>query len=119
VTSILRALGYVWAFPGTAMGLALGATTRSKPRVRDGVIAFGSARGFAALLRKLGFSAITFGHVVISSRALDDATWSHELVHVRQWEVLGPLMLVAYPLASIAGYRRNPFEAAARRRAGA
>ena len=33
--------------------------------------------------------------------------------------VFWPLMLVAYPLASVAGYRRNPFETAARRRAGA
>jgi hypothetical protein len=66
----------------------------------------------------MGFAAITLGHVVIANRPLDDGLWAHELVHVRQWQLLGPIMLLAYPLASIAGYRRNPFEAAARRKAG-
>lgn len=119
MTATLRALGYVWALPGTIVGLLLGATTGARPRVRDGVVTFTGARGFAALHRRLGFSAIALGHLVISGRPLDDALWRHELVHVRQWSILGPLMFLAYPLASLAGYRRNPFEAAARRRAGA
>lgn len=112
-------LAYLWALPGSIVGLILAATLWSRPRVRDGVLAFERQRGFAALHRRLGFGAITFGHVVISSRPLDDDVWAHELVHVRQWSLLGPLMLLAYPLASLAGYRRNPFEVAARRRAGA
>jgi hypothetical protein len=119
VTPIVRALGFVWALPGTVVGLLLGATTRRRPALRDGVIVFSGERGFAALHRAMGFSAITFGHVVIASRPLDDALWAHELVHVRQWEILGPFMLVAYPLASVAGYRHNPFETSARRKAGA
>ncbi|MGH2795367.1 MAG: eCIS core domain-containing protein [Actinomycetota bacterium] len=116
---VLRALAYLWALPGTMIGLVLGASTFSRPRVRDGALAFESARGFGALHRRMGFAAITFGHVVVANRALDERLWAHELVHVRQWELLGPVMLVAYPLASVAGYRRNPFEAAARRKAGA
>ena len=119
MSAIGRVLALAWALPGTLIGLLLGATTWSRPRVRDGVLAFSSARGFGALHRRAGFAAITFGHVVIANRPLDQRLWAHELVHVRQWELLGPLMLVAYPLASIRGYRRNPFEAAARRRAGA
>jgi hypothetical protein len=118
VSALARALAYVWALPGTLVGLVVGATTFGAPRVRDGVLAFESARGFGALHRRMGFAAITFGHVVIANRPLDDGLWAHELVHVRQWELLGPFMLLAYPLASIAGYRRNPFEAAARRKAG-
>lgn len=117
--AIVRPLGYVWALPGTLVGLLLGATTLSRPRVRDGVVAFQSPRGFGAIHRRAGFAAITFGHVVIANRPLGEHLWAHELVHVRQWELLGPIMLVAYPLASVAGYRRNPFEAAARRKAGA
>ena len=105
--------------PRYARGPIVGATTISMPRVRDGVLAFESARGFGALHRRMGFAAITFGHVVIANRPLDDRLWAHELVHVRQWQLFGPVMLLAYPLASIAGYRRNPFEAAARRKAGA
>lgn len=115
----MRALAYVWALPGTLLGLVVGATTISLPRVRDGVLAFERARGFGAMHRRMGFAAITFGHVVIANRPLDDRLWAHELVHVRQWQLLGPIMLLAYPLASIVGYRRNPFEAAARRKAGA
>ncbi len=119
MSALARALAYLWALPGTVVGLIVGATTISAPRVRDGVLAFESARGFGALHRRMGFAAITFGHVVIANRPLDDRLWAHELVHVRQWQLLGPIMLLAYPLASIAGYRRNPFEAAARRKAGA
>jgi hypothetical protein len=119
VSLALAALARVWALPGTLVGLLVGATTMSKPRARDGVLAFESARGFGALHRRMGFAAITFGHVVIANRPLEEALWAHELVHVRQWELLGPVMLLAYPLASLAGYRRNPFEAAARRKAGA
>jgi hypothetical protein len=119
VTSIRKAVGFVWALPGTIVGLALGATTLSGPAAKDGVLAFTSARGFGALHRRMGFQAITFGHVVVANRPLDEAVWAHELVHVRQWEILGPFMFLAYPLASVAGYRRNPFEAAARRKAGA
>jgi len=119
VRAILRAIGFVWALPGTIIGLLLGATTLARPVIRDGVAVFNGTRGFAGLHRKMGFSAITFGHVVVANRPLDDAGWAHELVHVRQWETLGPLMLIAYPLASLGGYRRNPFEASARRKAGA
>ncbi len=115
----LRALAYLWASPGTILGLLLGATTLTKPFPRGGVVVFQSSRGLAALHRRIGFSAITLGHVMIVNAPPSEALWAHERVHVRQWEILGPLMLVAYPLASIAGYRRNPFEAAARRRAGA
>ncbi len=119
MSALAHALAYLWALPGTLVGLIVGATTISAPRVRDGVLAFESSRGFGALHRRMGFAAITFGHVVIANRPLDDRLWAHELVHVRQWQLLGPVMLLAYPLASLAGYRRNPFEAAARRKAGA
>lgn len=110
-------LARAWALPGTILGLLLGATTLTPPSVRDGVLVFRSRSGFAALHARLGFGAITFGHVVIASARLEGASWRHELVHVRQWERWGPLMLVAYPLASVRGYRRNPFETAARREA--
>jgi hypothetical protein len=116
---VLRALAYLWASPGSLLGLLLGATTLARPSVRNGVLVFESRKGFAALHRRFGFAAITLGHVMIVNAPPSDVLWAHERVHVRQWEILGPLMLVAYPLASVAGYRRNPFEAAARRQAGA
>lgn len=113
-----KALAYAWASPGTLLGLLLGATTLSRPRRRDGVLEFRSARGFAALHRLLGFAAITLGHAVIAQPGIGEGTWRHELAHVRQWEAFGPLMLVLYPAASLRGYRRNPFEVAARRASG-
>ena len=115
---VLRTLAFLWASPGSLLGLLLGATTFTRPFVRDGVLVFESRKGFAGLHRRLGFAAVTLGHVMIVNTPPSDVLWAHERVHVRQWEVLGPLMLVAYPLASVAGYRRNPFEAAARKHAG-
>lgn len=119
MTSFLRAIRFVWALPGTIFGLFVGVTTLTRPKLRDRVALFEGTRGFAAIHKRLGFSAITFGRVVVVNRPIDDRVWAHELEHVRQWEILGPFMFVAYPIASIAGYRRNPFEASARRRAGA
>lgn len=123
---LLRLPLYLWALPGTVVGLLLALASAARPVARDGVLDACGARGFAALHRKMGFGAITLGHVVVRSRLrgasaalADPRLWAHEMVHVRQWEVLGPLMLVLYPLLSVAGYRRNPFEVAARRRAGA
>lgn len=121
----LRLPLYLWALPGTILGLLLALASAARLSARDGVLDACGARGFAALHRRMGFAAITLGHVVVRSRArgepvapADPGLWAHEMVHVRQWEMLGPLMLVLYPLASVAGYRRNPFEVAARRRAG-
>jgi hypothetical protein len=53
--------------------------------------------------RRLGwrYRAITFGHVILAVDAVDDATMAHELVHVRQYESWGPLMIPAYPLAAL------------------
>ena len=114
----MRTAGFVWSLPGTLVGLVLGATMATRPAFRDGALVFTADRGFGALHRKIGFSAITFGHVILANRPLDGTVFTHELVHVRQWDALGPLTFVVYPLASIAGYRRNPFEVAARKRAG-
>jgi hypothetical protein len=114
----MRGLRYLWAAPASALGILLGLTTGARPAVRDGCLVFRSARGFAALHRRLGFGAITMGHVVVCQPDTTDATWRHELEHVRQWERYGPAMLLLYPLASMRGYRRNPFERAAARRAG-
>lgn len=108
----------LWALPGTFIGFLLGATTRTRPRRLDYAWVFESTRGFAALHRRMGFSAITLGIVVIMNRQLSPQEWEHELIHVRQWMGFGPLMFIAYPLASLAGYRRNPFETYARRRTG-
>lgn len=66
-------------------------------------------------------SAFTIGCVVISREPVSDAVWEHEVSHMRQYALLGPLFLPVY--AAAAGYSllrtgdwwsRNIFE----RRAG-
>ncbi|MGH2730439.1 MAG: hypothetical protein ACRDJI_07485 [Actinomycetota bacterium] len=53
--------------------------------------------------RRLGwrYRAITLGHVVLAVDELDDATMAHELVHVRQYESWGPLMIPTYLVAAL------------------
>jgi hypothetical protein len=112
---VRRCAAYVWAAPLTAAGVLVGAVSRSRPRVRDGVLMFAGARGLGGrMLRWRGFQAATLGHIVIALGQPDERLWRHELTHVRQSERLGPLFPLLY-LAALAryGYRRNPFERAA------
>lgn len=44
--------------------------------------------------------AFTVGCVVISREPLPEAVWRHEVVHMRQYAVLGPLFWPAYALAA-------------------
>jgi hypothetical protein len=73
--------------------------------------------------RKVGwkYRAITFGHVVLAVDELDEETMLHELAHVRQYELVGPLYGPLYLLASLWAivrgrhyYRDNWFEVQAR-----
>jgi Domain of unknown function (DUF4157) len=112
--------GYWWAAGNTLVGLAGALTVRGRRRAWRGVLLVEEARGgLAAFLGWRGFSAITLGHVIVANRRLDDRLLAHELRHVAQHERWGPLFYPAYLLASVAGYRRNPFEAAAERAAAA
>jgi hypothetical protein len=116
VRRLLRALAYVWASPNTLIGLVFGALCFQKPRVADGILVFdGSARGFLWALRAFKRSAITYGHVVLSNRPLEGWLREHELHHVWQYERLGPLYIPLYVVVWVfTGYRRHPFELAAR-----
>jgi hypothetical protein len=107
--------GYVWAAPNSLVGLVGGLTTRRRPVRWRGVLLFeDAAGGLARFLRWRGFTAITLGHVIVANRRLDDRLLAHELAHVAQHERWGPLYYPAYLLGSVRGYRRNPFERAAR-----
>ncbi|HEY6572706.1 MAG TPA: signal peptide prediction, partial [Candidatus Eisenbacteria bacterium] len=69
----------------------------------------GLLRGFPVRGRVL---AVTLGHVVLAS---DEATMAevreHELAHVRQYALWGPLFLPAYAAASLIAFarRRDPY----------
>jgi hypothetical protein len=109
---LLRGFGYVWALPNTVIGLVLGALSAQSPRVAHGVILFDRApRGFLWAFTRAGWGAITLGHVILSGSRVEGATLLHELAHVRQASLLGPLFLPAYlTLHLFTGYADNPFE---------
>ena len=126
---MLRLVFYLWALPGTLLGMLVAIVARgsggSLQRV-DGVLE--SAGGWPARVLRRGFpfsgavAAITLGHVVVGL-TLDDlaATRAHERAHVRQFERWGILLLLLYPLAGLLAwarggdpYRDNLFEREAR-----
>lgn len=121
---LIAMLVILWASPWTILGLAvggLGLLSGAKVQRTGRVIEFWGG-GAAWFLRRFpmiaGAAAITFGHTVLARTKLDlDATRSHELVHVRQYERWGPLFIPAYLLCYfvlwLAGrhpYFDNPFE---------
>jgi len=119
-------LRHVWAAPATFVGVALALPlllTGGRAVLHTGVLEV-SAPGW--LRRGVPFDAITFGHVVLArSAAHHGALRGHERVHVRQYEALGALMLLAYPMESAwqalrgaCPYRDNRFEVQARRESG-
>jgi hypothetical protein len=64
-------------------------------------------------------SAMTVGLVILAGEPATGTLLTHELHHVRQYRYWGPLFIPLYFLLAIPfGYRRNPFERAARRAAG-
>ena len=97
-----------------------GGGVRLSPNMRAGVLVCEGA-GWP---RRAGFRyrAMTLGHVVLCVDRVDDNLLRHEIVHVHQYERLGPLMIPAYALSSLrallAGrdaYWDNRFEQEARR----
>jgi hypothetical protein len=112
------AAGYAWAAPNTLVGLLAALTVRARPARWRGVLLLEDAGGGVAwVLTVRGFAAITLGHVIITNQPVSDTLLAHELAHVAQHERWGIAFYPAYLLTSLRGYSRNPFEAAARRRA--
>ncbi len=122
---MIRVLVYLWAGPGTLVGLPLALLAIAgggTSRIVDGVWEVSAERVLARLSRwapvPQGISAITFGHLVLGgNEALLTLTRVHERVHVRQYERWGPLFLPAYVGCSVwiwlrggDPYRENPFE---------
>lgn len=119
----LRLVSYMWAFPNTLLGLILSLLFKNKRNVAGVLVCEG-----ADWPRRLGwgYRAMTLGHVVLGIDELDEEILAHELGHVHQHEIWGPLFIPAYLLATLWAvvrgrhyYRDNPFEVAARRGAAA
>jgi len=119
-----RFLCILWASPCSLVGLALGAVVLllggSVRRVGCALefAPYGGLAPSTSRLRRLPFSAITFGHVILGTSLQDLVRLrAHELVHVRQYERLGPFFFIAYPASSLLAaatggcpYRNNRFE---------
>ena len=114
---LLRTLVYTWTLPNTLLGMLLGWAAFQRPRRMEGVYVFdGQVRGTLWILQRVfRRTAVTYGHVVLSCRPLEGRLLTHEVHHVHQYERLGPLYIPLYLLIYVfTGYRRHPFEEAAR-----
>lgn len=122
---LLRPLAYLWALPGSLVGLfliPLALVSGGGVQFVDGVVE-GHGGWLTYLLQRPFWtsgpiSAITFGHVVLGcDPATLRMTRRHERVHVRQYERWGPFFIPAYVLSSAwirfrggDAYLDNPFE---------
>jgi hypothetical protein len=120
VRRVATALGFVWTLPNTVLGLLLGILTFQRPRILGGALVFDRGpRGLTWVMSRMHRSAMTVGFVILSAVPLEGTLLSHERHHIRQYVAWGPLFIPAYLLLAAAfGYRRHPFERAARRAAG-
>jgi hypothetical protein len=111
-TRHLTRIGALWSLPNTLLGLIFAVLSLSVPRPWHGLLVAHSPRGLAyAFLTRRGFSAITFGRVVISAVAPTAQLLIHESHHARQYDVLGPFFLPIYLfLHARYGYWANPLE---------
>jgi len=125
----MKILRYIWALPNTLLGLLfvpMALFTKGRIEIVDGVLEIHGAL-ISWILRRCvplrgGVSALTLGHVVLGrDRKALSASRRHERVHVRQYELLGPIFLPVYLAASIwalirgrGGYRGNYLERKAR-----
>ena len=112
----------LWASPWSLLGLSVGLLvlmTGGRSRVRGPVIEFHGGL-ISRLFERFPATpiAMTLGHVLLGrSAAALDIAYTHELVHVRQYERWGPAFVPVYLTWSLVlwlqgkdPYRDNPFE---------
>ena len=114
-----RLAAALWAAPLTLPGIAIAVLSGARPRWSDThqcLVALGVGGPSGLALRSVGADANAIGAVVLCRRPDPPRSLlAHEVVHVRQAERLGPLLLVGYLwLAARYGYRDHPLERAAR-----
>ncbi|HNY49657.1 MAG TPA: hypothetical protein PLV50_02070 [Smithella sp.] len=125
----MRILRYIWALPNTLLGLLfvpLAFFANGGIHVVDGVLELHSSL-ISLILKKCmpvrgGVSAMTLGHVVLGqNRESLSINRLHERAHVKQYEILGPIFLPVYLVASLwafikgrGAYRGNYLERKAR-----
>jgi hypothetical protein len=111
-TRHLTRLGLLWSLPNSLVGIGFLVLSLAVPRLAGGLLVAESNRGLARLfLTQRGFTAITFGRVVVSAVPITARLLVHESHHSRQYEILGPFFLPIYLyLHARRGYWGNPLE---------
>src|SRR5437868_2129948 len=80
-------LGLAWSIPNTLIGLAFAAFSLALPRCSHSLLVAHSNRGLAHwFLSRRGFTAITFGRVVVSAVEITPRLLAHKSHHARQYE---------------------------------
>ena len=104
-------LRYLWASPNTLLGLLVGIFMFSKPRRAGGVLLFESGWGPVVwVMRKAKTGAVCLGHVIVSRVPVEGRVLRHEMVHVRQYERLGPAFIPLYVYQCLRHGLINPLE---------
>lgn len=108
----LTRVGAVWGLPNTVLGLGFACASGAIPRRCGGLLLAVANRGLARLfLTRRGFSAVTFGRVVVCTLPPTPDLLVHEGHHARQYDVLGPFFLPVYLWHQLRrGYWENPLE---------
>lgn len=100
-------LGPLWNLPNTLLGLLFGLGGRFMVDTENRVVVVAGG-WMAALFGRLGFAGMCVGDVILCSGPLSLPTYRHELVHVRQARLLGPLYLPLTLLGYAYGFLRFP-----------
>lgn len=117
---LLRGVTYFWAAPYTLLGMSIGVIGLcfgGGVSVHRGCLEFHGGLS-KAILSRLGVIGMTLGHTILGQHQLGlEQARDHEQVHVRQYEILGPLFVPVYLGCSLwlwlrgrDPYRDNPFE---------
>jgi hypothetical protein len=100
---IVRLPRYLWAAPCSTAGLiivSIAVLLGAKAEFKDGtlqVVGGRLATWISRLPTRLSILAFTYGHVIYAiNQSAMDANLRHEFVHVKQYEMLGPLFPILY-----------------------
>ncbi|MDD4937930.1 MAG: hypothetical protein PHX34_02825 [Candidatus Shapirobacteria bacterium] len=98
----------LWSF-SSILGLMLGVVGKCKASVdrENKIIFFSSCGGFTENFLRNGLKAgaVTFGNTVLTMYSrLPSNVYKHELQHVKQYLIFGPLFLPAYGVAHLMAY---------------
>jgi len=94
-----RGVAYFWTAPNSLLGLTVGVIGLcfgGGVSVHRGCLEFHGGLS-KAILSRLGVVGMTLGHTILGQTKLDlERVRDHEQVHVRQYEILGPLFILKW-----------------------